>query len=212
MTGQGPAEELKALRLAAALTQEQAAPLLGVSTKTLSRWETGSAVKPSELANARRVYGECRMSPGVSRGTSGHGSLIREAMTGGAEAVERLNAERLFLAEFRVELVRDLHASDEEIAAALALVRCSEARAFMNGDAPRAMEMMAGAVRIELARRQAPLAPADSPSFVVEQGGGNRHADAEAVTGITHYTGAPGPPTRNRAGKKAGARASRRRP
>jgi transcriptional regulator with XRE-family HTH domain len=53
-----PNEEFKAAREAAGLTQDQAAQLLGVTGKTVSRWETGAPIKPRDLAGAKSIFAE----------------------------------------------------------------------------------------------------------------------------------------------------------
>ncbi len=51
-----PAEQLREAREAAGLTQEAAADLLGVTGRTISRWETGGTVGQPELFAALTSY------------------------------------------------------------------------------------------------------------------------------------------------------------
>lgn len=71
-----PSERLRQAREEALLTQREAADLLGVTEKTISRWETGSPVKQKDVRAALETYREhaaATNSPDkkVLRGTSG---------------------------------------------------------------------------------------------------------------------------------------------
>ena len=60
-----PAEQIKTLRLAAGLTQKQAAAKVGVYQQTWSRWETGER-NPSKftLATVKRILrGQAKKPP-----------------------------------------------------------------------------------------------------------------------------------------------------
>jgi transcriptional regulator with XRE-family HTH domain len=59
MTG-GQANRVKALRSSVGLTQEELARLLGVSLRTLSRWEKGETTPT--LRNARRLARRLRVA------------------------------------------------------------------------------------------------------------------------------------------------------
>lgn len=67
MSGESAADRLRAARVAANLTQDEAAQLLGVTGKTVSRWETGAPVKPRDLAAAEQAYAEAAAGSGLDK-------------------------------------------------------------------------------------------------------------------------------------------------
>jgi transcriptional regulator with XRE-family HTH domain len=130
-----PSDTLKRAREAAGLTQEAAARLLGVTGKTISRWETGAPVKPKDVSSALRTYQDHADPAGsldkkVPRDTNG---ATGQANDGGLSRQLRILA-----AEFEVEALK-LGAEEEEMAYVRQALQSPEtARMFAYGYVDRA--------------------------------------------------------------------------
>lgn len=146
-----PGDRLVTSMKRAGVKNDAVARAAGVHVKTVSYWRSGKQ-KPGDAeieATAELLR---------QRGVPVTAAWLRYGDSAAAPVGET-DSQRVWLAELQLELVRDFHATNQEIAAALALVQCPEAQAFIATAASEdtrvaAMEMMARAIRLVLADRR----------------------------------------------------------
>lgn len=104
------ADVLKAERDAAGLTQDEAARLLGVTGRTISRWESGGAVKDKDVRSAVAAYRDYKAGRRsyLDTGDQNAASHVAEGLPAPRfpiAALLRLPTFRAWLNAFQAELI-----------------------------------------------------------------------------------------------------------
>jgi transcriptional regulator with XRE-family HTH domain len=139
-------------------SQTEVARRLGVTRQSINRWERekdASGPREVELVAAAKLYGTTVQELRYSTDGASELSVVPAGSS---------DEERIWLAEFQLEILKDFRANPDEVRWALALVGSAETlRFYMTGQPDEAitparslaaMEVLAGAIRQELGRRR----------------------------------------------------------
>lgn len=140
-----PAERLREAREAAGLTQEAAADLLGVTSRTISRWETGGTVGQPELLAALTAYRE-REQRTRRLVREGAPNLYVDAMSGDWSDMLDSGSAEAYLAEVLAE-AKKLGIPHEWRDAALLAIKQPPTESARPAGAPWGVEEVVGAMK-----------------------------------------------------------------